>query len=74
MQVIRRKKNEEKEKPKKKKSSAITEAIKGAAEMYGKHVEKKAATKKARETFAKENPVTKKQPLPSFSTSQKSFR
>jgi len=59
--------NEKTEKKKPSKSEAIGKAISGAVGMYAKHAENKAATKNARETFVKENPVTKKQALPSFS-------
>lgn len=56
------------------KAEKLSKAISVGAKMYGEHIEKKAATKNARETFVKENPQTKKEPLPSFSTSKKSFR
>lgn len=64
MQII---KNEKQENKKPSKAEAVKKGVEAAVSIYGKHVEKKAEKKTEREKFVKENPVTKKQPLPSFS-------
>ncbi len=65
--------NERKEKSPNK-AEKLSKAIAAGAEIYGKQAANKAATKNSREAFVKDNPVTKREPLPSFSTSKKSIR